>query len=112
MGALFPCCRTHSVLSDEMDDHALISDANSKSEIKAVVGRNRRAGHTMPLMEDSRLLFRDTVNGHGESSASDDNLGEILPMSPDLVIYAPEKSNGSSDDEGGVAGEMDSSDDS
>jgi hypothetical protein len=100
------------VLSVELDDHALITDPSNKSEINAIVKRNCDARHTMPLMEDSRLSFRDTANGRGESSRSDENLDEMLPVSPDLAIRMPQNADRSSEDEGGVPGDIDSTDDS
>jgi hypothetical protein len=114
MGLFISCCRIPPPLNHDAQeqDHSLIANSSGQAEIKQIIAHNRHSPRITALLEGSRLPFKATTLQLSESSPIEEDLERIMTsLSPPARPARPGKpADDDSEDEGGVVGEMDSTD--
>jgi hypothetical protein len=118
MGNLFTCCQLRAAPRDEESQaQVLMANSHAKQEIEHIVLENRSLGRVLPLVKGVRTPFKATDN-RGSSLPVDSPPEKLFPASspvsgsldPTGTFEGLSIQLNSSDDEGGIAGELDSSD--
>jgi hypothetical protein len=111
MGLFVSCCRIPPPLNPEAQeqDHSLIANSSGQAEIKQIIEHNRHAPRITALLEGSSRPFKATALEPSESSSIEEDLKRMMP-SPSPPVRPDKPSDDDSEDEGGIAGEMDSTD--
>jgi hypothetical protein len=113
MGLALCCGRPRPAGAEDAEQgHALIVSSTPKSEIDALVTGRRRLARTLPLLEAAHAPFELTSpEPSSESSIQLSLLEPLEPSPPPERKRGPRPPPDDSEDEGGIAGAMDSTDD-
>lgn len=113
MGAASGCCAmaAHKMDKDLLEDSIPIIESDTKSEIEEIVKSLKE--ETSPLLAVEGEGFPKATDIESSASFGEEDVREAVPVARESILKESDYSwvDEESQDEGGIAGEMDSPDD-